>query len=170
MHLFFSHLFLADQLIASNWILISENALSEDTRKRAEYATHGQAASNAALLPKWLELQTQIVTLLGYRSVSHFHTEVLMAQSPEQGARVSLGCVCVFCFLTCLPVTHFLDDMSKHCFEAARADLATMLAMQAEDCKARSQPFDGKPHLWNWRFYRRMAKEKARGLLRVGPG
>lgn len=57
-----------------------------------------KAGSNAPLFIQWLKLQKEIMSTLGYKNASHFFTEVLMAEKPENVDEFlkEMKVICVF--------------------------------------------------------------------------
>ena len=123
--------------ITFHYIMIEDNARSEETRKRMLVAQYNLArAENIPLLQKILVHRDEVAHLLGYASYADYATEVRMVKNATTAIT-------------------FLENLKKGLqpkFDAELEELRQMKAKETGDANA-------KVNVWDWRYYANQLKK-----------
>lgn len=85
--------------------------------------------------------------LLGFDSHADFILDIRMAKNSAN----------VFKFLHGRAWLHLLTkDLTAKLDKPARSELAKLAEMKKVEKESRNEPFDGKCHVWDWRYYDNM--------------
>eukprot|EP00743_Colponemidia_sp_Colp-15_P005899 GILK01006341.1.p1 GENE.GILK01006341.1~~GILK01006341.1.p1 ORF type:complete len:710 (+),score=127.31 GILK01006341.1:222-2132(+) len=107
----------------------------DTTRQAMEKAFNSRCIdTNARLLEDILQLRQSIAACLGYPSHAAYVLDTRMAKAPESVAR-------------------FLSDLNAKLTPLAAKDMEALLAIKQEFKQRRGEPFDGRLHMWDYRFY-----------------
>jgi len=117
-------------------------AQDPETRMKLENAFSSRCIKeNTPILEELVELRHKKAILLGYPSHTAFVLDMRMAKTPET-------------------VETFSTDLAKKLVPLAEQEMKTFLQLKEEECSKHSYSFDGKIHMWDYRYYMTRVEEQ----------
>lgn len=117
-------------------------AKREETRKVVENTFASICMTeNSKILERLVELRYQQSQILGFPNHNAYVLDVRMAKSPET-------------------VREFLEDLSSRLDPLFEKELAILLDLKRQDKESAGLPYDGRIHMWDFRFYMNLREEK----------
>lgn len=119
---------------------ILNRAANESVRRQMDVANSTRCKQNIALLEEAIRIRDQMAHLLGYQDHAAFTLELRMAKRSDK-------------------VRSFLEDLQARLKPLAGKELAVLLELKRKEKEELGEPFDGKLHSWDFRYYHRMLLE-----------